>query len=228
MNWIQHHIILELTRSAERRYSDLRPEGVEGNLFLYYLEGLRKQGLVEKHEKNYRLTQKGLQYAGTVSLETGRPRVQPKVLTAVVAENESGEMLFVRWKRQPNVGQVSLPHGMAHFGRPLAEMASLELAEKADLEGELASRGYVEIIGKSGDEVDRHMIVHVFAALSIRSLAESRLRVDVAEPFWARPDDVPKAEFVPGFAEVLELARGSEAALAEKVVVEIVTGNADD
>jgi hypothetical protein len=140
-SWIQNHILLELTRHAARRYSELRPRDVEGNLFLYHLNGLIGDGLVEKTDNVYRLSVKGTQFAGTLSLETGKTRLQPKILVAVSCVNGQGEHLLVRWHRQPNIGQVSFPHGMMHFGETAADMAALELAEKAGLVAGLIPSG---------------------------------------------------------------------------------------
>lgn len=199
MNWIQQHILVELTRHPERRYSELRPDGVEGNLFLYHLDGLTKDGLVEKSEKRYKLTQKGLELASTLSLETGKARQQPRVLTCVVAQNEQGEYLFSRWHRQPNVDLVSFPHGMVHAGQSLETMAALELAEKANLSAKLAYLGVVEILGESPAQ---NMLVHLFSAKNHQQLGEDKARPEVSEPFWSDLASLKKADFVPGFYEI--------------------------
>jgi len=202
MNWIQQHILLELTKHAARRYSELRPDGVEGNLFLYHLDGLIKSGLVEKGDGAYRLSDKGRAQAATLSLASGKQRRQPIVITAVAARDESGRYLLFRWKRQPNVGLVSFPHGLAHAGVPLAEMAAVELAEKAGLEAELRFSGEASIIINRGDEADRHWLVHVFEADEWRELSEKQLRPEVGESFWASLDEVDQAEIMPGFFEL--------------------------
>lgn len=207
-NWIAQHILVELTRHSTRRYSELRPDGVEGNLFSYHLDGLVKDGLVEKGDQAYRLTVKGKQLVGTLSLETGRTRRQPKILTAVVARNEAGEWLLVRWRREPNTGLVSLPHGMMHYGRTAAEMAAVELAEKAGLvANELKHVGEVYVRGMRGEEVDRHMLVVVFEAAAVQPGRQDEVRPEVAEALWARPESVARQDWVPGFWEIMELVR---------------------
>jgi ADP-ribose pyrophosphatase YjhB (NUDIX family) len=205
MNWIQQHILVELTRHATRRYSQLRPDGVEGNLFSYHLDGLFKEGLIEKHDRQYQLSTKGLQYAGTLSLETGRTRLQPKILTAVICRNESGQYLMARWQRQPNTGLVSFPHGMMHFGKTTMEMAATELAEKAGLTADLSYIGEVYVRGFRGQDLDRHMLVHLFEGANLKAGRQDELRPDVAEPFWTRLEDLKPQEFVPGFYEIAQL-----------------------
>jgi ADP-ribose pyrophosphatase YjhB (NUDIX family) len=205
LSWIQSHILIELTRHATRRYSQLRPGDVEGNLFMYHLKGLLRDGLVEKTEREYRLTAKGLQFAGTLSLKTGKTRQQPKILTAIICKNDKNEYLLSRWHRQPNIGQVSFPHGMAHYGETISDMAALELAEKAGLKGEVTYRGDVYVRGMRDGVLDRHMLVHLFEAQSIQGGREGEMRPEVSEPFWAALSTLNPSDFVPGFYEIATL-----------------------
>jgi ADP-ribose pyrophosphatase YjhB (NUDIX family) len=220
-NWIQNHVLLELTRNATRRYSELKPRDIEGNLFMYHLKGLIKDGLIEKNEAAYRLTVKGMQMAGHISLQTGKLRTHPKILTAVVCRNEAGEYLFVRWHRQPNIGQVSFPHGMVHFGKSIAAMAAMELAEKAGLEADLTFKGDIYVCGIRADDVDRHMLVHVFVASNIRPGRQDELRPEVSEPFWAQLNTVRREDYVPGFYEVMEIATSTSMPQLSEITIEI-------
>lgn len=213
MHWIQYHILLELVRHSHRRHSQLRPEGVEGNLFQYYLTRLLKEGMVEKNDNQYQLTVKGRQFAGTLSLQSGRPRLQPKILTAVICRNEKDEFLMTRWRREPNSGLVSFPHGMMHYGHTIAQMAEVEFAEKAGMSGTFTYRGEVAVRGYLKGVVDRHMIVHLMEALNFQADQQDRIRQELGEPFWSSVDAIPRAEWLPGFYEIAQLA------VAEKKIV---------
>jgi len=188
---------------------------------MYHLKGLIKDGLVEKTDSAYRLSAKGMQFAGTFSLKTGKTRLQPKILSAVVCQNEAGEYLFARWCRQPNIGLVSFPHGMVHFGESIFEMAALELAEKAGLAADLTYAGEVYVRGMRGEEVDRHMLVHVFRASNLRPGREAEVRPEVCESFWAPLDSLQPEEFVPGFYEIAQLVQTQRGHLFAEIVVEI-------
>lgn len=205
MNWIQQHVLIELTKHATLRYSQLRPDGVEGNLFLYHLEGLIKDGMVEKGDRSYHLSPKGLSLVGTLSLTTGKQRRQPKILNAMVCRNAEGQYLLSRWRRQPNTGLISFPHGMMHFGSGLLDMANLELAEKTGFSADLTYRGDVYIRTVSDGEVTDHLLVHVFNAARPVPLADPKLRLDAAESFWGDLADYPAEAFVPGFYELAQL-----------------------
>jgi len=205
LHWIQYHILTELTRASMRRYSELRPSDVEGNVFAYHLKDLLRLGMIEKVDRDYRLSTKGLDFVGTLSLKTGRTRKQPKILTTVVCRNETGEYLFSRWHRQPNIGMVSFTHGMLHYGKTAHDMALLELAEKAALTADLTYRGCVTVRGYRGEHLDRHMIVHIFEGQDMRAIAKDQLRPDVSEPFWAQLESLKPTDFVPGFYDIAQL-----------------------
>lgn len=209
MNWIQQHVLIELTRHPTRHYSQLRPDGVEGNLFLYHLSGLIKEGLVEKTGRDYHLSVQGLRTAGLLSLDTGRERRQPKILNAIICTDQAGRQLLSRWHRQPNTGRVSFPHGMMHYGMPHLDMAERELAEKAGLTAKLSYRGEVYVRGLSGNEIDRHMLIHLFKATNPQPSADQNLRPEVSEPFWEHLSKVPAEDFVPGFYEVAQIVQSA-------------------
>ncbi len=204
LSWIQYHILVELTRHSMRRYSQLRPKDVEGNLFTYHLNGLVNDGLVEKAEGQYQLTLKGLQFVGTLSLKTGRTRKQPKILNAIICRNKAGEYLLTRWRRQPNAGLVSFPHGMMHYGEAVLDMAANELREKAGLRADLEYRGDVYVRGMLAGMLDRHALVHLYDATNIEP-AEEEADSEVGESFWTKLELLRPEEFVPGFYEIAQL-----------------------
>lgn len=176
---------------------------------MYHLKGLLREGYVEKDEKQYKLSKKGMQYVSQLSLATRKQRKQPQILNCIVARNEKNEYLFVRWHRQPNLGLVSFPHGMMHFGESSEESVRRELAEKAALTGDVSYINTVLIRSFQGDEVDRHMLVRVFKAESLQPLEGASVRTEVSEPFWALPSSVNPDEFIPGFHELaLQVASG--------------------
>jgi len=177
---------------------------------MYHLKGLIREGLVTKDDQAYTLSDQGLRFIGTYSLKIGRTRQQPKILTAVVAQNDIGEFLFTKWGRQPNIGQISFPHGMMHYGQNVKNMAAHELAEKAGLEATLQYRGDVYIRGMQADLVDRHMLVHVFEAKDIHEGPNNLMQPEIYESFWAKLEDLDRSQFVPGFYEIAKITQNHE------------------
>lgn len=188
---------------------------------MYHLKGLLNAGLIKKDNGQYKLTDSGRRFAHTLSLTTGRTRQQPHILTAIILRNGKGEYLWSRWHREPNTGRVSFPHGMMHCGERLADMAALELAEKAGLEAQLIFRGDVYIRIMRGHITDRHVLVHIFAASDPRPGRQNELRPEVSESFWALPGNIPRGDFLPGFYEIAQLVESQpEGAIFADMTVE--------
>ncbi|HEX6258020.1 MAG TPA: NUDIX hydrolase [Candidatus Saccharimonadales bacterium] len=220
-NWIQEHVLKELIRHKTRRYSELRPRDIEGNLFMYHLKGLLREGIIEKTEKQYMLSKKGQQHVAQLSLSTGKQRRQPLVLNCIIAKNSEGEYLFLRWHRQPNTGLVSFPHGMMHYGEGSLSSAKRELAEKTGLGGDLSYIHTVPIRTLHNDAVERHMLVRLFRANNLQPLENTLPRTDTSEPFWASLNTIHPDDFIPGFHE-LAMAVDSDKLIS---ITEIVVNN---
>lgn len=209
-NWIQDHILEQLIRHENRRYTDLKPRDVEGNLFMYHLKGLIRDKLIEKDEKTYKLTTKGMQHVATISLKIGKVRRQPLIVNAIIARNSEGQYLFTKWHRQPNKGLISFPHGMMHYGEPALESAQRELAEKAGLEADLLPRGIAHIRVRHGEEMDRHMLVQLFEAYNLREGRDDEMRKELGESFWADIENLRPEMFIPGFDKLVKIVSSQE------------------
>lgn len=133
MHWIQKHILDQLIYHPTRRFSELRADGVESNLFQYHLRHIIKKGLVEKTDGGYQLAPVGLYYADRYSLVYKGERPQPKLITVVVIKNSAGETLLLKKKRQPWVGQLHLTAGKIHAGEAASEAARREVQEKLEV-----------------------------------------------------------------------------------------------
>src|SRR5437899_3164953 len=117
MHRLQQHILYQLMRHHDRRYANLKPEDVEGNLFMYHLRQLISKDWVAKREDgHYELTAAGHRHVDGLSFNTLTPRAQPRIVTLLVCRNKAGEYLFLRRKRQPLLGMVGFPYGKIHLG----------------------------------------------------------------------------------------------------------------
>ena len=150
MHWIQRHILDQLMTHATRRFSELRAEGVESNLFQYHLRHIIRKGLVEKCDKGYRLAPQGLYYADRYSREYKGERPQPKLITVIVLKNNRGEVLLQQKSRQPWIGQYHLPAGKIHIGEATLAAAVRELKEKTGIDGvcslQFSSSAHVQVM----------------------------------------------------------------------------------
>jgi len=139
MHHIQYTIIDLLIHNDILRFSELKPKGLESNLFQYHLKYTIKEGYVCKVEGGYTLTPKGLYYADRHSVVIKGERKQPKIITIIVVSDQKGRVILLPKDKQPFFGTYHLPAGKIHEGESIDEAASRELKEKVSI-GEVGLR----------------------------------------------------------------------------------------
>ncbi len=203
MHHLQQHILHQLIRHSQRRYADLKPAEIEGNLFMYHLRQLIRLRYVAKRADGlYELTPTGHRYADGLSLETFAPRAQPKIVTLLACRNEAGEWLLLRRSRQPLLGMVGFPYGKIHLGESIAEASARELAEKAGLTAELVHRGDGYITIRQAGEPISQIMFHLFYGENPQGQLVPESRFGTA--FWARPEEAGES-VMPSVPELIRL-----------------------
>lgn len=116
---IKHHIgrsiIAYLMTHEYARFSEMRPERVDTNLFSYHLKLLMKADYVTKTDKGYTLSGKGLIYVDRVSTEKMNVRTQPKIITMLLIQDGYGKVLLQKRTKQPYINTWTLPYGKIHI-----------------------------------------------------------------------------------------------------------------
>ncbi len=209
MHALQQHILSQLIHHSDRRYADLKPADVEGNLFMYHMRHLINAGYVTKRDDGrYELSTEGKRYVDGLSLSTLVPRSQAKIVTLLVCRNSASQWLFLRRKRQPLLGMVGFPYGKVHFGETIAQAAQRELADKTGLTGNLAHRGDGYITIRQHDEVVSQIMFHLFYADHL--VGELTPETDKGQVFWA-PIEAMDDTYMPSVADILAiLERGDD------------------
>jgi len=208
MHWIQKHILSQLIYQSSCRYADLKPDEVEGNLFMYHLRQLIKAKYVTKNaDGRYELTPAGRAYADTLSLESMKPRIQPRIVTLIVCRNSVGEWLFLRRKRQPLLGMAGFPYGKIHLGETIAEAAARELSEKAGLTCRLEHRGDGYVTITEGGHRSSEIMFHLFYG----AYPEGELKTNkpAGKVFWA-PESAIDDTYMPSVKDLLRLLRAND------------------
>lgn len=208
MHKIQQHALKQLIMNPVRRFSGLKPDEVESNLFMYHLKQLIKENLVQKRADGlYCLTERGKAYADSLSLESFQPRLQPRIVTLLMIKNEAGEYLLYRRMRQPLINMVGFPYGKVHLGETIAQAAARELSEKTGLEATLVHRGDGYITMIQGTEPISQILFHLFLGSNpTGQLTQS----DVGEAFWADPSQVPGWELLPSVMDLVDQLNSSD------------------
>ncbi|MDD3481267.1 MAG: hypothetical protein PHW75_03570, partial [Patescibacteria group bacterium] len=104
MHWIQRDILKTLSSKDKVRYRDLKPENVEGNLFMYHLKILITDGYIENRKRKYQLTSTGKSYVAGLSLSSGQPTKIPRIFATLYCKNRENQILLYKWNRQPYLG----------------------------------------------------------------------------------------------------------------------------
>lgn len=151
--------ILERLIGGANRFSDIRPDDTESNLFQYHLGKLLAAKLVMKTDNGYYLTPRGLHVASLWSGDLQNIRLQPALVTMVLLSDKNGRIaVFVRDK-EPYLGRFAPPFGKVHYGEDLATAASRELVEKLGISSSAAleQTGAVTI-----NQDNAHMVAVLF------------------------------------------------------------------
>ena len=208
MHPYRRHILHELALSSgARRFSELKPEGTESNVFIYHLKKLVAEGFIKKLERGYCLAAAGKRYVEKLSMASFEPRLQPKIVTLVICKDAQGRHLLYTRKRQPFYALVGFPYGKVHFGETVAEAAVRELREKTGLSARLVHRGEVYLVIRANGELISHMLCHVFTGTrpAGRLITES----ETGSCEWKDIRTIARSRFIPGFLQIFALARKS-------------------
>lgn len=214
---IQKAIIAHLMEYELARFRDMRPPKTDTNLYSYHLKLLLKQGYVEKTDVGYKLGLRGMVYADRVNTETVKLRPQPKIITMLVIQNDEGQVLVFKKKRQPFIGKLTLPYGKLHNDDlSVYDAAKREVHDKlGDMTiDELKHVGdtYIHIIHEG--EAAMSTLVHIFYATSKAPLPFEHLE-------WVEPLDIRYENSAPGVVEVVQFALISKTFFFEEVTVEL-------
>ncbi len=147
--------------SESLRFSELKPDGMESNIFMYHLRQLQKQDFINKTEDGYSLAHKGLQYVDGLQSGTLKPYRQPKLIAIVILENSEGQFLLAERKTQPYVGTRMFMSGTQHFNESFLEQSTRELQEKGLPSIPMEYRGIADVQISYQDELLTHVFAHV-------------------------------------------------------------------
>lgn len=202
MHEIQQRILTTLMKIEKARFRDLKVPDIDSNQFVYHLKRLLKGGLIIKNGITYRLTSKGKEYVGRLSSLNYQVRIQPKIVTLIVAKDTQGRYLLYQRRLQPFINKVGFPYGKIHLGEKILEAAKRELFEKTGLKANLKHVGDAYVVSYETDELISHMLFHVFLATNVSgNLVENS---KYGQLFWEQLGSVNSTRFIPGFAEIFK------------------------
>ena len=199
-HYIDRHMLKVLTQAKTARYSELRPPGVDSNLFNYHRKVLLEKDFIQKTADNaYTLTPRGLRYAESASISNMRTRLMPKVCVSFVLKNHKGEIAFLDKTIQPFVGKVNLPNGKLHFDDVSAELgAKRTLSEIALGPIELSLLGIAEVsVHHSGNQIVHTIHFMYGARLESNQITSERL-------YWLKARDIIPKQAAPWVVDMVK------------------------
>ena len=202
LSWIQQHVLFVLVRNKVATVKELQPNAIEANLFSYHLNGLVKQGYVEKVARGtYTLTDMGEKYVGALSTSTKRITENIKTVILLWAERD-GKVLLFRWSRQPYINQVTLPYDRMPIGKKLEDGLLDALNDKlgvSDVSTEYVASALIQI--KKADTVISHMNALVYKAETDK--LEDGFIARNGLTFWSGDQDTGQMNGVDDFLQKL-------------------------
>ncbi len=209
-NIIEHHIQKSIMRvlvfNEYARYSEMRPENVDSNLYAYHLNRLVLSGHVEKIDKLYRLSLKGLSYVEHTSSSI-KINSQPKITTAILVNDGNGNILLTKRLKQPYINHYGLPLGKIHSNKDsnILDSATRELYEKTGIKykkmkhvGDIYLKIYIKNVLISD------LLAHIFSAVIKKEVLIS----DSA--MWVAKKDLVNVKLIPGVKEIIKLAESGD------------------
>lgn len=198
------------------RFSDMRPPRVDSNAYSYHLRVLQKDGLVEKTDKGYRLSPDGLFYVDKVSMDNFETRVQPKIITMIVVQNEHSDVLVYPKTKQPFIQAMMMPFGKIHIDDlTVLDAAKREMDEKVGvIPKDLKHVGDCYIRAKINGHLVWNVLAHVFVAkLNSKQVSDDNCK-------WLSSEQRRSLKFVPATEKIINAALTSKQFFFETFEVE--------
>ena len=206
MHPVQKQILSQLIFNPCFPFSKLKSKEVEGNLFIYHLKQLITEGLVQKtSDGKYELNLEGKIYTDKLSLKTFKPRIQPKIATLIVCQNNQGEYLLYKRKRQPFLELVGFPYGKIHLEETTLQAAQRELEEKTGLSANLKHLGEVYLTTFKDQQLLSQMLCHIFFTEDLKGRLKQSF--EAGECFWGKIESFKPEELIPGVLDVYKLIK---------------------
>lgn len=206
MHVIEHHIQREiidrLMRAKHLRFKELKPEGMESNIFMYHLKQLIRQEFVAKTDGGYTLAPKGLTYVDNLSSDSNKPKLQPKAICIIMVKDKTGKYLLAERKTQPFIGLHMLLSGKQRIDETIDQHIARELQEKLNVVLPYQRRGVAEIVLYDTDS--QTLLTHVVGQVYEVSVDNLELPQENNRFRYAWHEDIHSVYFLPGTKELVK------------------------
>jgi ADP-ribose pyrophosphatase YjhB (NUDIX family) len=164
---IQTLILKELLFRPSASYSELQKlSGLDSDHFKFHLKKLVESSYIAKHDRSYRLTVTGKEYANKLDTDQNVIERQPKSAVILVVRRTidgKDEFLVQERLKHPYYGFWGFPSGKVRWGETILTTASRELHEETGLYGEFEHRGiyHERVIQDQTGEIIEDKVFHM-------------------------------------------------------------------
>lgn len=198
LHHIQKSIMDKLATAETKRYGELKPVELDGNVFGYHLKALLIEKYISKSEQgDYALTQKGKDY---VVHRFENPLLQAHSIFLIALRRDNNWLLRERLV-QPLLGMAGFIHGEPIAGEPVAVTATRRLLEKTGLDVDLSvqSSGLISITRDGVLESYSHAVVLTGETDSDISIT----RDPTGHNFWRPANELDSATILPSCIDII-------------------------
>ena len=129
---IQNNIISLLKNASCLRYGELKPKEIPNDLFNYHLQFLVKKKYINKTDKGYSLSKKGIKYIADSTINN-LFKINPLLIVARI-ENGKLQILNQLRKSHPSFGKIGVPGGIVFKGESIIDASSRKLKIETGLD----------------------------------------------------------------------------------------------
>ncbi len=199
---LQREILYTLVTNPTVRYSKLKPEGIDGNIFTYHLQQLIKQKLVVKSEDgSYSLTALG-KAAGINSNQTMTDiLLQAHSVLLMAVRNPKGDYLLRKRLAHPVYGKSGFVHGEPVAEEAIEDTATRIFKAKTGLEVTFKPRGsgYIRIFRGKDTESFTHFTLLFADGVTGDPIQTSK----TGENIWISNPDFKDESMIPSMPDLV-------------------------
>lgn len=193
---IQNNIVSRLKNADFLKYSELQPKNIPNDLFNYHLQFLVKKEFLNKTDKGYSLSKKGIKHVADVQKETSisNPNLFKVNPLLIVVRKEKGKIQVLNQLRKshPSYGKKGVPGGVVRKGESLRDASSRKLKVETGLDAKFKIVGMM----RRYMFVDNELFSDVFFPIAYTDKFSGTLlqKTEYGENMWVSIDEAIKNE----------------------------------
>jgi hypothetical protein len=206
LHHIQGNILDQLATASTRRYGELKPSHLDGNVFNYHLKQLISGKYVIKSlDGDYSLTAHGKDYI----VHRYEDPLEQAHSIFLIALNRGDDWLMRERLVHPVLGMVGFIHGEPQASEPLLVTAHRRLKEKTGIETDLSlhSSGLIRIMRDGACESFSHAIILKGTTQDTFSITSDA----TGSQHWYTKDQLTQSQVLPSCTDIVtRIDRGDQ------------------